>query len=155
MNLTSILPQNALSSRAPVSCPVHCSQCSNIKILDTVPKASLKRLPPLTAADRNSRQFRILSSTRPTVFPGHAIHRPSPQLSNSEAILQPPLDLLPRISAHPSLANIQIRNGPRDTYNPSQRVRKRRHGFLSRLRTKKGRKTLKRRQLKGRWALSH
>jgi large subunit ribosomal protein L34 len=34
-------------------------------------------------------------------------------------------------------------------------VRKRRHGFLSRIRTRKGRATLKRRRAKGRSTLSH
>lgn len=44
---------------------------------------------------------------------------------------------------------------PRDTYNPSHRVRKRRHGFLSRVKTRKGRAILTRRRLKGRQSLSH
>jgi large subunit ribosomal protein L34 len=65
------------------------------------------------------------------------------------------LDLVGKISAHPGLGSMQIRCGPRDTYNPSHLVRKRRHGFLSRIRTKKGRKTLMRRVKKGRWNLSH
>ncbi|PSN65629.1 hypothetical protein BS50DRAFT_575607 [Corynespora cassiicola Philippines] len=66
------------------------------------------------------------------------------------------LDLASRLSAHPAMAGaMQIRCGPRDTYNPSHFVRKRRHGFLSRIRTKKGRKLLMRRLKKGRWNLSH
>jgi len=44
--------------------------------------------------------------------------------------------------------------GPRDTYNPSRRVQKRRHGYLARLKTKAGRDILKRRRLKGRRDLS-
>ncbi|KAF8920000.1 ribosomal protein L34-domain-containing protein, partial [Mucidula mucida] len=40
-------------------------------------------------------------------------------------------------------------------YQPSQRKRKRRHGFLARLRSRTGRKILLRRQAKGRKYLSH
>src|SRR5689334_10732013 len=44
-------------------------------------------------------------------------------------------DILPKVSSHPALQGIQVRNGPRDTYKPTNLVRKRRHGFLSRIRT--------------------
>ena len=40
-------------------------------------------------------------------------------------------------------------------YQPSNLVRKRRHGFLARLRSKNGRKILVRRRMKGRKYLSH
>mgnify|MGYP004554747275 CR=1 FL=1 len=65
------------------------------------------------------------------------------------------LDIMAKISASPAFAGVQIRCGPRDTYNPSHIVRKRRHGFLSRLRSKKGRKLLMRRLTRGRTNLSH
>ncbi|KAK8146042.1 hypothetical protein G3M48_003670 [Beauveria asiatica] len=57
------------------------------------------------------------------------------------------------ISAHPALAGgaSQIRCGPRNTMNGATRlVQKRRHGYLSRKRTRTGRAILKRRRQKGR-----
>lgn len=72
-------------------------------------------------------------------------------LSNEESTL----DLYPRITSHPAFSSMQIRCGPRNTFNPSHFVRKRRHGFLSRARTRKGRMTLLRRKSKRRNTLSH
>lgn len=40
------------------------------------------------------------------------------------------------------------------TFQPSLIIRKRRHGFLSRLGTKGGRRVLSRRKAKGRWKIS-
>ncbi|KAI1169072.1 hypothetical protein F5B18DRAFT_645937 [Nemania serpens] len=69
-----------------------------------------------------------------------------------------PLDIVPRsaITTHPALAGPQqIRCGPRPTMARTSRlVRKRRHGFLSRLRTRNGRRTLQRRKDKKRSVLS-
>ena len=52
-------------------------------------------------------------------------------------------------------ATQQIRGMKRDTFNPSHVVRKRRHGYLSRIKTRTGRMILKRRRVKKRSTLSH
>jgi large subunit ribosomal protein L34 len=48
-----------------------------------------------------------------------------------------------------------VRGAKRDTFNPSHRKRKRRLGFLARLKDRHGRKILERRRAKGRSTLSH
>lgn len=94
-----------------------------------------------------------LSSTPSTLAaPGAPTTAPPCSSSSSSAET---LDIVGKISASAAFAGTQIRCGPRDTYNPSHIVRKRRHGFLTRLRSKKGRKLLMRRLVKGRVNLSH
>ena len=92
----------------------------------------------------------LTPSKRPTIIPFMTPFPLPPLTAGEEA-----LDLLPKISTHPALGSLQVRCGPRNTFNPSHFVRKRRHGFLSRIRTRKGRATLKRRRAKGRSTLSH
>ncbi|KAI2629078.1 hypothetical protein GGS26DRAFT_559473 [Hypomontagnella submonticulosa] len=115
------------------------------------------------------RTFSSLPSLRPTVLAsngsvfrtstpssGGLLNSFTPTPSSTSGIT---LDLVPKTSmtAHPALAGCgaQIRCGPRATMARSSRlVRKRRHGFLSRVRSRNGRKTLQRRRDKKRSTLS-
>jgi large subunit ribosomal protein L34 len=116
--------------------------------------------PQLTSSRssiQSARSISLLAPRRPVLPPSsYASTMPTPGSTTAPVIPSAgALDLASKISAHPALGSMQIRCGPRDTFNPSHLVRKRRHGFLSRIRTKKGRKLLMRRLKKGRWNLSH
>ncbi|ELR10212.1 hypothetical protein VC83_02990 [Pseudogymnoascus destructans] len=115
-----------------------------------------------SAASQASRTFSILTPLRPSLQPRALTRAPTSvscaaidSTTTTSASSSEILDLLPKISTHPSLVGIQVRCGPRNTFSPSHFVRKRRHGFLSRLRTRKGRATLQRRKSKNRSTLSH
>ncbi|CCC09084.1 hypothetical protein SMACR_03087 [Sordaria macrospora] len=117
-----------------------------------------------------TRSFSILPSLRPTfsspstttiVFRApQAITAPSASSSVTTGLDGEVLDVLSAsslVSSHPALSGLgsQIRCGPRPTMSGATRlVQKRRHGFLSRIKTKNGQKTLKRRLAKGRLRLS-
>ncbi|KAF2876540.1 ribosomal protein L34-domain-containing protein [Massariosphaeria phaeospora] len=121
----------------------------------TLLRPSIARLasPPRICA-QPTRSISLLSPRRPVLRTSTAL--PTPGSATTPAIPAPDaFDLASKITSHPALGSMQIRCGPRDTYNPSHIVRKRRHGFLSRIRTKKGRKLIMRRLKKGRWNLSH
>ncbi|KAI1174003.1 hypothetical protein F4777DRAFT_580406 [Nemania sp. FL0916] len=120
-----------------------------------------------------TRQFSSLPHLRPSILGSNsAVFRPcnsgntllsrfSPTTTSpagSANGLGEVVDIVPKaaITSHPALAGPQqIRCGPRPTMATSSRlVRKRRHGFLSRNRTRNGRKTLLRRREKKRSVLS-
>ncbi|KAI1103245.1 hypothetical protein F4804DRAFT_234985 [Jackrogersella minutella] len=115
------------------------------------------------------RTFSSLPSLRPTLLASSStnstVFRPSTLSTGLLNSYTPSaatgvLDLVPStaVSAHPALAGgaSQVRFGPRPTVARTSRlVRKRRHGFLSRIRTHNGRKTLQRRRDKKRSILSN
>ena len=109
--------------------------------------------------DTYSRAFTTRTLVRPSILPPFATCRsPKPHVWCGEsptAVELAPLDIMPRISSHPALASIQVRNAPRRTFDPSHFVRKRRAGFLARKRSRTGRNILMRRRLKKRSTLSH
>ncbi|KAG9239682.1 60S ribosomal protein-like protein L34 [Amylocarpus encephaloides] len=107
--------------------------------------------------------FASFTPLRPTIFPSaftSSLRSPlaPPPSSTSAAATEAQLDLniLPfKPTTHPAMEAMQIRCAPRNTFNPSHFVRKRRHGFLARLRSRTGRMIIKRRRAKRRSTLSH
>ena len=135
------------------------SLCRAPKPVNGIPKG-LTPLPKSHSShiSENLQRRPLLSSAffpklLPTSSPSTtAINRPE-----STSRLMPSLVLSSTL--HPILAvpiGQQARYKSRgNEYQPSQRVRKRRHGFLARKRTPSGRKILARRRAKGRRYLSH
>ncbi|KAI0490864.1 hypothetical protein F4859DRAFT_508657 [Xylaria cf. heliscus] len=126
-----------------------------------------------TQTPATKRTFSSLPHLRPSIIaPSGAVFRPCnsgntllsrlpPTTTVPAGITDAPggvLDIVPKsaITAHPALAGPQqIRCGPRPTMARSSRlIRKRRHGFLSRIRTRNGRRTLQHRKDKKRSTLS-
>ncbi|KAL4878501.1 ribosomal protein L34-domain-containing protein [Aspergillus karnatakaensis] len=86
------------------------------------------------------------TTTRPSLS---ALSQPSQRSLLTSSPLTPMLSNQARaFSASSSLA------GRRNTFNPSRRVQKRRHGFLARIKSKGGQQIIARRRAKGRKNLS-
>lgn len=62
--------------------------------------------------------------------------------------------IMPRAPLKPTLGGVRFTTYGSE-YQPSQRKRKRKHGFLARLRSRNGKKILVRRRAKGRAYVSH
>ncbi|KAL4944900.1 hypothetical protein BDV06DRAFT_186085 [Aspergillus oleicola] len=132
-----------------------CLRCRAVpSVLRTATSSGLSRqlstaASLMRATQLQSRPFSFASS-KITSTPARPTLQTQPQRSS------------PLLSAISQLQTSQTRSfsasaalgAPRNTYNPSRRVQKRRHGFLARLRSKGGQKILKRRRAKGRKFLS-
>ncbi|GAA5852049.1 hypothetical protein JCM8547_000142 [Rhodosporidiobolus lusitaniae] len=121
------------------------------------PSSALLAARPLapTASSSLARPS-TFSASISTLFRPTAVTSLSPLLSSSRPSLSCPssslFSLLPNHSAGPSQLRTAVYGAE---YQPSQVKRKRKHGFLARVRTKNGRKTLRNRWSKGRKYLSH
>ncbi|KAH8663954.1 hypothetical protein BX600DRAFT_287510 [Xylariales sp. PMI_506] len=125
------------------------------------------RTSPLNQTAVSKRTFTSLPTLRPTILPKYSssVFRSStpttslaPTTSTAiETSSGEVLDIVSKsaITTHPSFGGLQVRCGPRPTMARSSRlIRKRRHGFLSRVQSRTGRRTLQRRRTKGRHSLS-
>ncbi|TVY39863.1 50S ribosomal protein [Lachnellula occidentalis] len=139
-----------------------CLRCSRgLNAFSKLTTASASRtahlITPLSTASK--RAFTSLPSLRPTIMPSSLSFslRPNPTTitaTSATTNLEAGAAILP-VSTHPSMNSTQIRCAGRNTFNPSHFVRKRRHGFLARLKSRTGRMMLKRRRAKKRSTLSH
>ncbi|CZT47519.1 related to ribosomal protein L34, mitochondrial [Rhynchosporium secalis] len=116
----------------------------------------MRQSVPKTIAQQSSkRTFTSLRGpSRPTLFQSSLPPGSAPILSTSPTTLTSS-GILSNLCAPRAFSTTSVLGAPRDTFDPSHFVRKRRHGFLSRLKTRKGRAMLKRRLAKRRSTLSH
>ncbi|KAI4826322.1 hypothetical protein E4T44_09971 [Aureobasidium sp. EXF-8845] len=115
----------------------------NLASTSSLLQSTLRPLPASQPA--RSRTFSLLAPRRPTL----------PSTPTSTLSLNTTLELPTLPAASTTLTLLQARGPKRDTFDPSHRVRKRRSGFLARIRSRNGRNLIKRRLLKKRSTLSH
>lgn len=144
--------QSSITKYAAIASTRISHQINSLLTSHSLPyRQAIPALSPLTSLSRAS-QSRPFSLATMTIAPTRPTLSALPSQSQQPQSLAPVTSAIAQqsrsFSASSSLA------GRRSTYNPSRRVQKRRHGFLSRLRTKSGRKIIARRRDKGRKSMS-
>ncbi|TKX25202.1 putative ribosomal protein L34 [Elsinoe australis] len=136
-----------------------CLRCSRLarpsplSTLSALRSALPKPTPSPISRPSQSRSLTLLTATRPRLASSQLEISTSPVLSALTTQSQTTSSTLPPQNGPGPL--LLVRGAKRDTYDPSHRVRKRRHGFLARLRSRTGKKMINRRRTKGRVSISH
>ncbi|KAK2753581.1 hypothetical protein FQN54_007358 [Arachnomyces sp. PD_36] len=139
----------------------HAAQSVRSQVVKTGSGFSSRTFLPSSTTSRQSSRLLSTSSTARTTLLSHlrspilsSALRPtlSPTLINTTTSSPLTTPLQPTTTR--SFSATTFLGAKRDTYNPSRRVQKRRHGFLARLKSRGGRKILMRRRAKGRKFLS-
>lgn len=123
--------------------------CATTSTIPSIFKPATSTTPPSSSSlpIPTYHPFRTLSTINPCPFSSTS------RTSTSTSILSL-LSSSTTSSFNSNLGSLRFRSYGAE-YQPSQRIRKRRHGFLNRLKSRGGRKILKRRLEKGRRFLTH
>ncbi|KAL2007049.1 hypothetical protein VTN00DRAFT_8487 [Thermoascus crustaceus] len=135
---------------------------SAVRATATAARPQIARLPSPSASSATTRTFSSLlfqqqqpcqQSSRISSLLRTSPSFPSATTTTSSSLIPTQTPAQQQQQARSFSASASLA-GKRNTYNPSRRVQKRRHGFLARLRSRGGRKILMRRRAKGRKWLS-
>ena len=164
-------PEDSWERKTPPAGFFYTGPCDGVTSDKLLPVLTMPRIPPAIAR-AITRPLRLpspqihsprlrgallgkqncsLPASSTSIFAGLQHNIPSLICATRPTYLTPSLTITATPTSH-----FQARFKARGTeYQPSQRVRKRRHGFLARLRSRTGKKILARRRAKGRMYLSH
>ncbi|KAL3450660.1 ribosomal protein L34-domain-containing protein [Aspergillus insuetus] len=134
-----------------------CVRCRAIpSTLRTATSSIFKQAPISRALPSQIRPFSFAAATTSTIRPTLSQSPTQPTTTTTTTSSLSILSQLPSTGAQQmrSFSASTSLAGKRDTYNPSRRVQKRRHGFLARVKTRTGRAIIARRRAKGRKNLS-
>ncbi|EFW19734.1 hypothetical protein CPSG_04118 [Coccidioides posadasii str. Silveira] len=115
------------------------------RIVDRISRTALSQTVPRSPFQPARSLSFATSSTFRSLFPPTRTTTQSPLSTTFSSLL-----LSTPGSASRQFSTTAALGAKRNTYNPSRRVQKRRHGFLARLRCRGGRNVLSRRRFKGR-----